>query len=635
MLKKIYLDGKDITSKAQIYPFHKNVALVIGNLSESLRYGSYHVIKVTSNEQSAAVMIRAWDNRFSLQTFGGGYSVRYLDDYLLHNINSFITFAHIGPSILPILNMMQEKGIRVRAMCNEDAEIVKQFKGHPNLDYFLADEPDGADWSAPIKNPMQRCGSSAMKMIEKMEFFRKYNRRALGLLNIDGTFKPANYYIYGQIPDIMSTDPYYPCYLLETLQKEGPQRASLFSPHMIYAVANVAFSACKPKPLEVVLCAFEYQALKFHRYPTPEEERVMVYYALGAGAKGITYYTYITGKSYPGLSANPFLWREVAHINAEIKTVSSLLSIGYPVDLIINSSPNKLWSRTLICGKDSIVIILVNEDYHSNHKGFTYIPIKNATIEVNVPEWIDPIKGFSVDREGVEEIAYKKNKNKVIIDINKLVLSKIIVLTQNKKIFSEAKSLWIHKLRPKLETLDKETPSCLQNPGFEIWARTPGYGPIMPVKWLFTTRPNYKSGFRIKPSKDCVEGEKALYLCRDETQYKVRIDSDFRLVSYPFKVTPNNKYLLSFKCKSEKLSYATRLKVSVIWYDKKGYLLKRLEVVSIPAQQKYKWNPSEYVSIKKEIISPPEAKYASLVFFSELDKGEIWLDDVVFKEEVK
>jgi hypothetical protein len=106
------------------------------------------------------------------------------------------------------------------------------------------------------------------------------------------------------------------------------------------------------------------------RPPSPEEERMMVFYALGAGAKGIGYFGDF--RDYQGLdtpegryvqlSEHKPLWEEVGRINRDIAALAPYLSIGCPAPVRLEDE--KVWASIIMCGPDRMALIVVNKDHY-------------------------------------------------------------------------------------------------------------------------------------------------------------------------------------------------------------------------------------------------------------------------------
>ena len=84
------------------------------------------------------------------------------------------------------------------------------------------------------------------------------------------------------------------------------------------------------------------------------------------------------------------LWTNMGRMNAKIMRIASLLNAGFPFDIVKGSNDNELWVRSLLCGKDSFVVVAVNKNYKVHGSGATKMPfifpVEDETIEVSLPD---------------------------------------------------------------------------------------------------------------------------------------------------------------------------------------------------------------------------------------------------------
>jgi hypothetical protein len=234
------------------------------------------------------------------------------------------------------------------------------------------DEPDCHDWSWGKELPaMDRLGVLAEQIVLPIiRVQRKNDPTTPTLILADGTFKPLNWYVYGQLADVYATDPYV---TLGGDQVEYARR-----------VLEVARDASTPRPLIAVLWANGFEFDKEHqngpvtregdtkfRAPSPEEERMMVFYSVGAGCRGVGYFCDFPEnedmiKKSDGrwlhLSMNKPLYEEVGRINRDLAALAPYLSIGCPVPSI--EGDEKVYVGELMCGPDSVVVVVVNRDHY-------------------------------------------------------------------------------------------------------------------------------------------------------------------------------------------------------------------------------------------------------------------------------
>jgi hypothetical protein len=126
-------------------------------------------------------------------------------------------------------------------------------------------------------------------------------------------------------------------------------------------------------------------------WPTPQEERMAVFYALGCGVKGIGYFIDIKPdplkNNFIGLSDIAPLYDEVGRINKDIAVLSPYLARG-----CVAGEPERqgeLWTRSLMCGSGAVVAIAVNKnhiiDFNTKEQAARHVPAEDETIKINVP----------------------------------------------------------------------------------------------------------------------------------------------------------------------------------------------------------------------------------------------------------
>ena len=452
-LSNIYLDGDDVTESARFYPrdrgLLKDLSLIELTLSEPLRYGSYHLIKVTSAQGNAAAsMIRALDDFYSIGMFYGSEDRQVMLDQKRHLINTVVGLH---------LPMAQEMGLKavnhnfnhMTMMRGEDPvpsvhERVPKVRDRPELfAHLLFDEPDVRDaYRDGADGTGRSLGYYALPMERATAAHREVDPNHPTLLVVDNTYKPDNWYVYGEIADILSTDPY------GTADVINPGTLSY-----VVQSTETAAAACAPRPLIVILQAFYNMNAGFERMPDRIEERIMAYYAVGSGAKGIHYFWY---PSEPpklfGLRGRP-LWDEVGRINAELQLAAPLLSMGYPIAETVSTSEDGLWHRALLCGRRSVIITLVNEtyeyeDWRSDDGRYDIDLLEGVEVAVEVPPWMEVADVFEFTHQGPVRLPHAIDDGRVRVSAGEVDSGKMIVVTQDSQLFDERMRFYRGQIEP-------------------------------------------------------------------------------------------------------------------------------------------------------------------------------------------
>ena len=158
-------------------------------------------------------------------------------------------------------------------------------------------------------------------------------------------------------------------------------------------MSEIARWACEPKPLHVILNSVSFREDdRAFRYGTPEEKRIEFYYALSAGARGISYWWFTPYGECRGCGSKEpaarLMMQEMARLNAEARSLEPLLAQSCPgaisgtkLDPFTKTLPYWLMARTLFVGNHTAIIILINRDHASDRIGTIYEPIPKATIK--------------------------------------------------------------------------------------------------------------------------------------------------------------------------------------------------------------------------------------------------------------
>jgi len=370
---KLLLDGREAACRWTEGPKGGGVALAEARLQPAWEYGTYHLVQAQLDTgEQLAQPVRAWDCLFSIGLFGDTDR----ESVLAAKENGFNTYYWGEPAevFAAGLNHIPAYGI---------GRGPKRAAGKSGVLFnYNIDEPDGHDWSASEKLPFhERLGVSAQReVLPRILEQRRLDPPTPNLVLVDNTFKPLNHYVYGQIADVHSTDPYVPL---------GGRQLDY-----VWRALEVARDASTPRPVVSVLwaCGLSGKGRKFgHNPPTPEEERMMVYYSLGCGVKGIGYFidiTKTTGEGdFAGLSHIKPLWKEVGRANRDMKAMSSYLSIACPIGT--PKVQGKVWTRTLMCGPDCVILIAVNTDHYigfeTKYETSWNFPQRNVVVKAALP----------------------------------------------------------------------------------------------------------------------------------------------------------------------------------------------------------------------------------------------------------
>lgn len=155
--------------------------------------------------------------------------------------------------------------------------------------------------------------------------------------------------------------------------------------HPSQRLASVFSAAMAPRPwiALVDLDKDERLPLFSHRRPSPDEVRMLIYYAISRGAGGVHY------RSVPGEDEAPVLLAAVRKINRELEAIGPLLCMGCPANLG-STDDEKVEAATILCGPEAIVLMLINHDWEvpqllDEYLPTRYHPRKNVRMTLRLP----------------------------------------------------------------------------------------------------------------------------------------------------------------------------------------------------------------------------------------------------------
>lgn len=369
----VSLDGKQVTSEWTPGPPPGDLILAEVKLDPKWEHGTHHLVDVlTPRGESLAQPVRAWDGYFTIGLYGVTEDAR-VKAAREHGFNTYFTGG-----LSPVLT---QNGMNTVPMSGVGEGLRRTPQTPGILFYNNTDEPDAHDFHRGEALPvMQRLGVNAMqKVLPIIREQRAKDPQTLNLLVLDNTYKPMNWYVYGQIPDVLVTDPYVPL--------NGRQL------DYVYHALDCARDASTPRPMIPILwaCSLDGARKLGNRAPTPEEERIMAAYALGCGAKGLVYFidmSATTGEgTFTGLSDIKPLFEEVGRINKDAAALAPYLSKGCPI--AGDQSDDKVWVRSLMCGPNDMVVVVVNKGHHigfeTKYEHAWHFPAKGVEVSVPLP----------------------------------------------------------------------------------------------------------------------------------------------------------------------------------------------------------------------------------------------------------
>lgn len=435
-------DGTDVTAQTEfVNPDFSDgaarPALIEITLDAPLPYGSYHYLCVTTAEgETAMCEVRSRDAQYRLGMWpGAGWECQGaapVSEYYAKFFNNLYI-----PSEMPDDYTWDPDGDANRlgftiTTNGTHEDIVRRIADMPpdRIVYTNVDEPDAHE--PPGLPYMQRCGINIMQQVEPlMRTQRRLDPHHHTTVIVDRTYAPLNWLTYGDVPDIFMSD----CYV--------PERWMGFEIQSIAMQLDMMNGAIGPRPIDLMIWGTMNTGYPKKRSPTPEENDMMVHYAIAEGAKGIWYFRdwdaypiEAEGGYFIGAHSTNMQWKTMGRMNAEIARLASLLSKGHPFQ-IATADNDQLYVRSLLCGRDTFVVVMVNRSHRidnpSNNAGgmppFIF-PVESATVELNLPSWFETRAVVRVAWDETEAIELTENK----LQIDNLMTSMVVVISQNAEI---------------------------------------------------------------------------------------------------------------------------------------------------------------------------------------------------------
>lgn len=475
----IVLDGQDVTANASIACDPSlQLAPTVLQLSQNLVRGSYHVFQVVySDGQVASAGLRAWNDEFAYGMWGaapgsdGDYELArdYIEDVSDHLIN--IQMVTLGSqAVKSYLKTAEGRAFAA----SHDLRFVVDAPGKwgvtdPFL-FFIHDEPDAGDYRITGLPADKMIGSLAQWCVGHAEEQRATDPRQLAMLNLDMTYKPQNWYIYGQVPDVMAVDPYYQARLKTALWSNPEMLPYYTKATYVYAVSQTAETTCQPNPLHVILYGCSYvDSTTGQTFPfaPPACKRIEAYYALAGGAKGLSYWWYIQVPPFRGIGAAYWqgdadamaLWDEMGLIGAEARTVGPVLKKSCPAEIPVQPSAG-LWVRSLVAGMDTLVLLAVNDEYANSEQGIAYTPLADASMTVDLPSWMSSPTAFEVNALGIRDVQTQLVGDQLEIDLGWFDVTRMIVVTDNWQLRGQLQQRYDEQFEAKVLNIVGDVGAC-------------------------------------------------------------------------------------------------------------------------------------------------------------------------------
>ena len=419
-ISRVMLDGKEVTDQCFVPDpgFFRGLALVKIALEKPVERGSVHTLKVEAgNLASTAYQVRATKPLFAI----GSYWVPPAEE----GYNLALSFAQAPKEYLDIL---AERGLLgggdyfpAHGQTEWDREslgaYLKSLNDHPALHLvYLDDEPDCRDFEYAGERRTE-LGYTAMSMVRKMEFLREVCPKHPTFIAIDNTWRPANYFVYGELADIMA-----PHWYGSEIRHCAGQSAQVKR-------------AVEPRP------AYYTPWLDSRKRPqTADDMRLRAYYPISEGMKGLIYYSWkFAATMTPDKGVE--LRAAMTEMHKELQAVGPLLIKGELLP-IASSNRSDLKLSAFLCGDEAVVLMVINE----NRDDFRYsdtnldgegkskgklrqvLPTKDVRIDLALPDWFSPAEVTEAIGGKTEPVLHTVSSPGLSLHFPEVGLTKMIVV---------------------------------------------------------------------------------------------------------------------------------------------------------------------------------------------------------------
>ena len=214
---QVMMDGRDVTRHASIASDAAiDLAPVEIRLRKRLSPGSFHCFQgVYKDGLTASVGARTQADEIAYGMWGAlpvkesqmALARGHVRDLVNHNIN--VQMPQVASDGVRLF-YKNESGQRycesagLRLVISDPGK----YGTKDPLMYFIHDEPVCADHKMEGVAWDKKIGGLAQWAIGRSHDLRNKDPMTPQFLNVDNTFRPENWYTYGQLPDILSIDPY-------------------------------------------------------------------------------------------------------------------------------------------------------------------------------------------------------------------------------------------------------------------------------------------------------------------------------------------------------------------------------------------------------------------------------------------
>jgi hypothetical protein len=401
-VRSIRMDGKRVSGPAQSLD---GLAYARIRLPKALDKCSFHVFEAeTRSGLSTGYSIRAIPSEFLIGVYGSP-SPENVRDWAAHGCNHYLAFGGVSTDQLALLQaqgmsvgakyihepLVDREAGKLVAFNTDDARTsLSVVADKPNLLYHhLVDEPDAADYYAD-----HTLGACAMELAARADFYEAQDPGRYSFVQLDNTFRPMSYRVYGESADLLATHRYS---LGNLIHGEAGVRTESKTPFLDDLLDTVTLlrGATEPKPFFMVSQFFDLGPGRSGRPPTVDEMRLQSYAMVAGGARGIIHYIHSgSGGGHEG-GKTKALWDGMTDMHAGLMRMGDIVGMGTPAPASWAASDSPHIISSLILAGDRMGVVLINRSHRSGLEQFTARPVQNVKMTIRIPPWMKTT-GFKV-----------------------------------------------------------------------------------------------------------------------------------------------------------------------------------------------------------------------------------------------
>jgi hypothetical protein len=407
-------------------------------LDKPLEKGSYHTFEAEAESGlTTSYQIRAIPAEFIIGVYGS-VSPENIRDWAAHSCNHYLSFGSLTADVVNALGSDGlSSGARYipqpladRAAGNvlafdevESKKILQGFVGNRNLLYHsLVDEPDAGDYYCG-----KRIGASAMELVARDQFCAEIDPEHYSFVQLDNTFRPRSYAVYGESADVLATHRYS---LGNYLAGEAGTTTSSNPPFLedLRDTVGKLRAATAPKPFFMVTQFFDLGPRRQGRSQTIEEMRLQCYAMVAGGARGLIHYIHSGSSGGHEGGKSPELWNAMTAMHKELARVGEVAKNGTPApDNWIRTNSANIYANVIISG-DRMGVILINRAHRSALQQFTARPIENVTVTLRIPPWMNAAKLTAVAADSMNPVSINPGTQQLSFSVDKVKDASCILL---------------------------------------------------------------------------------------------------------------------------------------------------------------------------------------------------------------